>query len=68
MTSKWVTLRLHLEQIIRVEVIIFGLVEVVPGKAPDRREIVPQGEHLDMGDAIVAAEQAPGARLPRVER
>ena len=56
-------LRLQLEQEIRVEIIIFGEGQVVAREAPDRVEIGPQGEHLDMGDAVVPAEQAPGAAV-----
>src|SRR5436190_4172459 len=55
--------RLQLEQEIRVEVIIFGFGKLIPGEAPDRAEIIPQGEHLDMDDVALTAMKAPGAPI-----
>ena len=56
-------LGLQLEQEIGVEVVIFGFGQLVSGEPPDRLEVVPQGEHLDVDRVAFAAVQAPGAAI-----
>ena len=64
--------RLELEQVIGIEIVIFGNPCVLPGEAPDRLPVPPEGEHLDMDDvaekAAVAAEKADdvGRKVDRV--
>src|ERR1044072_4351713 len=49
---------LELEQVIGVEIVIFGEGHVVAGEAPDRRLVLPESEHLDMDDVAFGPVQA----------
>lgn len=55
--------RLHFQKKIRVEIIIFGPGQILPGKAADCRQSVPEGEHLDMNDVALPPVQAPGSAV-----
>ena len=46
-------LRLQLEQVIRIEVIIFRPKQIVASEAPDRRLVLPEREHLDMDHVVL---------------
>ena len=49
----------HFEQESRVEVVVFGLGQLVAREAPDRLQIVPQCKHLHVDDVALGPVQAP---------
>src|SRR6185369_6567749 len=52
-------LRFELEQEVGVEVVIFGHGQLVPGEGPDRVQVLPQAQRLDMDHIAVRAMEAP---------
>ena len=58
----------HLEQEIGVEVVIFGLGELIAREAPDCVLALPEGEGLDVDDVTFPSVEAPGGEIPDVDR
>jgi hypothetical protein len=54
---------LHFDEVVGVEVVIFGAGVVVAGEALDGGGVLPKSEHLEMGDVGFCAGQAPGAAI-----
>ena len=55
-TSKCDNLGFELEQELGIELVIFGLGELVAREAADRFMVIPEREHLDVDDVAVAAD------------